>query len=394
MEQLNDFRATHKVLAEKQGLNEKVLDSYKFTPLKKFFEELNYTGERQEIQEQKTSFPTITYCDGVFTLEGELPQGIEVRPIKDYMNELKDLISEEHTLSHLHHSHFGEGLFIKVAKDAVIKTPVRLLNKLTDSKLSTPTHLIVAEKHSKVSFIEETIGSELPHTLLTETYIKASPGADVEHIFLDQESSLGLNHGTIHGEISKDSTIRSFIFHNSGKLNRKNLVLRLNEPGANGESYALFLTNEEEHSDVYTLIDHRAADTTSAQMAKGILDGNSKGVFTGKIFIRPDAQRVSSSQLNKNLLLSKKAQVHSQPQLEIFADDVKCSHGSTTGQLSDDEVFYFSARGIPSEKARTLLALGFGLEIVQKITNEEARNYLHEKVLKTLESKFDLGEKK
>src|SRR5690606_21635039 len=175
---------------------------------------------------------------------------------------------------------------------------------------------------------------------------------------------------------------------------RKNLVLRLNEPGANGESYALFLTNEEEHSDVYTLIDHRAADTTSAQMAKGILDGNSRGVFTGKIFIRPDAQRVSSSQLNKNLLLSKKAQVHSQPQLEIFADDVKCSHGSTTGQLSDDEVFYFSARGIPSEKARTLLALGFGLEIVQKITNEEARNYLHEKVLKTLESKFDLGEKK
>lgn len=394
MEQLNDFRMTHKVLAEKQGFNEKVLDSYKFTNLKKFFEGLTLSGGKTDIQAEKTIFPTITYTDGTFSVDGELPSGIEVRPIKDHLQELKPLLSDEHTLSHLHHANFGEGLYIKVGKDVVVKSPIRLLNKLNDSKLTAPTHLIVGEKHSKLTVIEETVGANLPHIFLSETYIKADAGAMIEHISLDEESTDGLNHGTVIADVAKDATVKSLMFHNSGKLNRKNLVLRLNEPGANGESFALFLTNKEEHSDIYTLIDHRAADTTSAQMAKGILDENSRGVFTGKIFIRPDSQRVASSQLNKNLLLSKKAQIHSQPQLEIFADDVKCSHGSTTGQLSDDEVFYFSARGIPAEKARTLLALGFGLEIVQKISNSEAREYLHGKVLKTLESKFDLGEKK
>jgi Fe-S cluster assembly protein SufD len=168
-------------------------------------------------------------------------------------------------------------------------------------------------------------------------------------------------------------------------------VINLNEAGAHGETYSLYLTDKNEHSDIYTVINHKSADTTSDQIAKGILDGDSKGVFTGKIHIHPKAQRVASGQLNKNLLLSKKAQAHSQPQLEIFADDVKCSHGSTTGQLSDDEVFYFQARGIPADKARNLLALGFGLEIVQKIENSKAREHVTGIIRTKLSEKFSLG---
>lgn len=394
MEMLNDFKATYKALSEKNGLKEKVLDSYKFTSLKKFFGELNYSGNKVSLEAPKTNFVTLTYLSGKLDIAGTLPAGVEVGLIKDHFNDVKDLLTDEHTLSALHHANFGLGLFIKIAKDAVVTHPLHIVNKLEASELLAPTHLIVADRNSKATIIEETVGGEILHTLLTETYIKAAAGAQIEHIFLDEESAEGLNHGTIHAEIARDATVKSFIFHNSGKLNRKNQVLRLNEPGANAESYSLFLTNQEEHSDLFTLIDHRAADTTSSQMAKGILDGNSKGIFTGKIFIRPDSQRVASSQLNKNLLLSQKAQAHSQPQLEIFADDVKCSHGSTTGQLSDDEVFYFNARGIPEDKAKTLLALGFGLEIVQKISNAEAKNYLHETILKTLETKFDLGGKR
>jgi Fe-S cluster assembly protein SufD len=174
-------------------------------------------------------------------------------------------------------------------------------------------------------------------------------------------------------------------------LNRRNLNLELLGPGANGESYNLYLTNGTEHSDINTIIQHRSADSTSQQIAKGILDGDSKGIFTGKIHIHPQAQRVASGQLNKNLLLSKKAQSHSQPQLEIFADDVKCSHGSTTGQLSDDEVFYFQARGIPAEKARTLLAHGFGLEIVLKIKDKTIRHKAESLVMESLKTKFELG---
>ena len=177
----------------------------------------------------------------------------------------------------------------------------------------------------------------------------------------------------------------------SGKLNRRNLNLELLDSGANVESYNLYLTNGTEHSDINTVIQHRAADTTSNQIAKGILDGDSKGIFTGKIHIYPQAQRVASAQLNKNLLLSNKAQAHSQPQLEIFADDVKCSHGSTTGQLSDDEVFYFMARGIPADKAKTLLAHAFGMEIVLKIKNKLVQSKAESLVMESLKMKFQLG---
>jgi Fe-S cluster assembly protein SufD len=139
------------------------------------------------------------------------------------------------------------------------------------------------------------------------------------------------------------------------------------------------------------VIHHLSADTTSDQISKGILSGNSKGVFTGKIHIHPQAQRVNSGQINRNLLLSPKAQIHSQPQLEIFADDVKCSHGSTTGQMSDEELFYFEARGIRPEKARTLLAHGFALEVVNKIKNKELKNKISELVLNELTLKFNIG---
>jgi Fe-S cluster assembly protein SufD len=174
-------------------------------------------------------------------------------------------------------------------------------------------------------------------------------------------------------------------------MNRRNGKIELTAPGANGESYNLFLTSNNEHSDINTEFVHAAADTTSNQIAKGILAGESKGIFTGKIHILKHAQRVASGQLNKNLLLSRKAQVHSMPQLEIFADDVKCSHGSTTGQLSDEELFYFQARGIPANKAKTLLAFGFALEIVKKITQEETRKRIESIVLNLLHRKFQIG---
>src|SRR5690606_40741349 len=137
--------------------------------------------------------------------------------------------------------------------------------------------------------------------------------------------------------------------------------------GSHGESYSLFLTEQSEHSDISTVINHISADTTSDQISKGILSDTSKGIFTGKIHIHPEAQRVASAQINRNLLLSPKAQIHSQPRIETFADDATCSHGSTTGQMSDAELLYSQARGIAPERARTILAHAFALEVVTAI---------------------------
>lgn len=388
---LKGFRENHISQFKGQGLTSPVIDGYKFTPLETFFGSLSQEEKVTSPVFQKTEFPTITFIDGRLDHSDTLPPGVELRMIKDHFEEIQGKLTQSNALSHLHHSLLNEGVFLQIEKNKEISKPIRILNILTSNKVIAPTHLIVAKPFSKITILEETTGGDVSHALINETYIVAEEGSQIEHIHLDQESVQGLNHGSVFAEVAKDATVRSLILHVTGKLNRKNLTLNLNAPGARGESYSLFLTHGTEHSDINTVINHKAADTTSDQIAKGILDGNSKGVFTGLIHIFPKAQRVASSQLNKNLLLSKKAQIHSQPQLEIFADDVKCSHGSTTGQLSDDEVFYFQARGIPADKARTILAHGFGLEIVQKIANKEARAFVSGMVMDHLSSKFEIG---
>lgn len=391
---LSDFKKTHLALFKTKGMQEVILDSYKFTNLETFFDglKLDTSLEEKKAVTFKSSLPTITFIDGEFKESDSLPQGITLKKVQDEFPKIKDLFTEANALSHLHHALLNQGVVIEVERKQEIKTPIRILNILTKPQVYAPTHLIIANELSKISVIEETRALPgVPHASISETYINAHRSSEVEHIGLELENEEGLNHSSVFAEVDQDATVRSLFLNASGKLNRKNLTLNLNAPGANGETYALYLTDKTEHSDIYTHINHKAADTTSDQIAKGILDDDSKGIFTGRIHIFPKAQRVASGQLNKNLLLSKKAQVHSQPQLEIFADDVKCSHGSTTGQLSPDEVFYFQARGIPADRARNLLALGFGLEVVQKIKNTEAQKHITAIIREKLAEKFSLG---
>lgn len=390
---LKSFREKHLGLFKTSGFAETTLDSYKFTNLDTFFSGLSYEPKNIDVNlpVYKASFPTITFIDGEFSTAEELPAGVKLTKLKDHFHDIKELFKSSNALSNLHHALMNDGVILEVSKNTEVTTPVRILNIITKSSIAAPTHLVIAHPMSKITVLEETRANEVSHANVTETYLFAHAGSMIEHIQVDREGEDGLNHGSVIAEVEQDATVRSFFFNTTGKLNRKNLVMNLNAPGANGETFSLYLTEGKEHSDINTVIHHRAPDTTSEQIAKGILDGDSKGVFTGLIHIHPKAQRVASSQLNKNLLLSKKAQVHSQPQLEIFADDVKCSHGSTTGQLSDDEVFYFQARGIPADRARTILAHGFGLEIVQKIADKKAREHVSAIIMENLSAKFRIG---
>lgn len=389
---LSELRSKFLHAFKEQGLRETVQDSYKFTNLETFFSALSFENtESKKSSVEHSTLPTIYLENGVFLNSDKLPAGITLRKISEEVETIKSYLTASNALSNLHHSLFEHGVFIEIDRKAHITTPIKIINTITKSDITSPTHFIRANSLSKITVIEETIGQGLAHANISETYINALDGSSVEHISLQEEAGEALNHVSLFSDVARDATVRSFIFHTSGKMNRTNLELNLNEAGSNGESYALFLTNGQEHSDISTVINHKHADTTSNQIAKGILDAESKGVFTGKIHIHPKAQRVASGQMNKNLLLSRKAQVHSQPQLEIFADDVKCSHGSTTGQLSPEEVFYFEARGIPQEKARNLLAFGFGLEVVQKIGNPEAQTYIAKIIKDNLVDKFSFG---
>jgi Fe-S cluster assembly protein SufD len=371
---LKDFRSTHLELFKKHGLKSND-EAYRFTKLETF---LDLTGATEEFNQldQSENYIDLVVKEGVITSSPQIP-GLSIKPLESELSQLK----LEHPLAELQLA-LTSGVEIEIAKNTKLPKPLRV-RQLAHA----PALVIKLGTHAEACLLEESTSS----LQLGMTVVQLEAGAQCEHIQLSTGNETSFNHADTQVSLKKDAKYRHVVLHLSGKLNRRNVNIDLLESGAHAESYNLYLTDKTEHSDISTQIQHKAADTTSDQIAKGILDGESKGIFTGKIHIHPKAQRVASGQLNKNLLLSKKSQAHSQPQLEIFADDVKCSHGSTTGQLSPEEVFYFQARGIPAEKARTLLAHGFGLEIVMKIENQTVRQQIEELVLKALEQKFQLG---
>ncbi len=392
---LSDFRLTHLELFKQKGLSALDPEAYKFTNLNTFIGALSYSAyEADEARFEDyldANFISLVFIDGELKNPKPVVAGLKVLTITESFTELSKTLKENNALSHLHHSLLGNGILLEIEKNVKLDKPIRLVNVVTRSGVTAPTFVIKANAFSEASILEENYDQAIAHAAINETYVYVETGAQLEHVQISHGSESALFHSSTQTYVARDGNYRNVLLNISGKLNRRNLNLELLDSGANGESYNLYLTNGTEHSDINTVIQHRAADTTSNQIAKGILDGDSKGIFTGKIHIYPQAQRVASAQLNKNLLLSNKAQAHSQPQLEIFADDVKCSHGSTTGQLSDDEVFYFMARGIPAEKAKTLLAHAFGMEIVLKIKNKRVQTKAESLVMESLKLKFQLG---
>jgi Fe-S cluster assembly protein SufD len=395
---LSDFKLTHLELFKQKGFGQKDPEAYKFTKVSTFMDALEtspYEGDEVRFEDYlDQNFYSLVFIDGV--LKSPLPTvaGVRFVTISEAFSQKSFELVDTNPLSHLHHAFLGGGIQIEIAAKTKVEKPIRLVNVVTRSGITAPTIVILAQAMSEASILEENYDQAIAHAVISESYIHVESGALIEHVQLSHGSETALMHSSTQASVARDGKYNNLLINLSGKLNRRNLGLELKEPGAHGESYNLYLTNKTEHSDISTVIHHRAPDTTSNQIAKGILDGDSKGIFTGKIHIHPQAQRVASGQLNKNLLLSNKAQAHSQPQLEIFADDVKCSHGSTTGQLSDDEVFYFMARGIPADKAKILLAHGFGLEIVHKISNKLSRNKVESLVMDALKTKFQLGSSK
>ncbi len=388
--ELAAFRKKHLDLFKSEGIYQD-LEGYKFTSLKSFNHIIAQSENKSEVlQKLSNDFITLNFIDGVLQENGQTVDGLSITSIESSLPLVLSTLSTKNPLTNLHHALLSNGVVIEIQKNKKIEKPIRIFSLSSNDNFQGQTIIIKAGVNSQATIMEVIEDGEIPRTFIQETYVVVENGANVEHIQVLANGNQSVVHSSTQVKVQASANYTNFTLNLSGKLNRRNLELELIGSGSNGESYNLYLTNNNEHSDINTIIHHRVADTTSNQIAKGILDGESKGIFTGRIHILPQAQRVISGQMNKNLILSKKAQAHSQPQLEIFADDVKCSHGSTTGQLSDEEVFYFETRGIPAKKAKTLLALGFGLEIVLKIQNKTTREEIEKMVMKTLKDKFQL----
>ncbi|MEX2589325.1 MAG: Fe-S cluster assembly protein SufD, partial [Chitinophagales bacterium] len=209
---------------------------------------------------------------------------------------------------------------------------------------------------------------------LQEIFVNAS--ARVEWYRLENENCPGIHVQSQKVKQEKNSYFKSWSFIKDVQKLRNNTYVQLTGPFAETNIYGLSFQNGKSHADNHILVDHAVEDCQSNQLFKGTYNDNSTAVFNGKVLVRKDAQRTNAFQSNKNLLLSEKATINSKPELEIYADDVKCSHGATTGQMNEDQLFYLQARGIEKEKAKAILNQAFLSEVLDYISIPELKNHL------------------
>jgi Fe-S cluster assembly protein SufD len=272
------------------------------------------------------------------------------------------------------------GTFIHIPNNKIVQKPV-IIYHITDAggakPVSMPRNLIVAGKNSQASVAEIYLtkgeGSSFTNTV---TEIVVQENANLEHTKIQNEGSQAYNIGTTQVHQARDSKFFSVTVSLNGAVVRNDLNIVLDDQNCEANLFGLYMPTGKTHIDNHSLVDHAKPHCYSNELYKGILDGKSTGVFNGKIFVRQDAQKTNAFQSNRNILLSKEASMNTKPQLEIFADDVKCSHGATTGQLDEDMLFYLRARGIGLDKAKALLMYAFAADIINQIKIESVKHYI------------------
>jgi len=286
----------------------------------------------------------------------------------------------------------GAGAFIYIPKNTTVAAPLHLLfvADAADNPVVSPRILVVAEENSSATLIESYAGTDKSRyftNAVTEVVLK--DGARLEHYKVQRESSQALHIATTAADLGANASYDTTTITFGAQLSRHDVHVTMDHEGAECWVDGLYLVTATQHTDTHSVIDHRKPHCTSHQLYKGILDGKSRAVFNGKIFVRHDAQKTDAMQTNKNLLLSNDARVDTKPQLEILADDVKCAHGAAVGQIEEDELFYLRTRGIHPDLARNLLTYGFAEEVIAKIKIDSIREQLDSAVLNRLNARLE-----
>jgi Fe-S cluster assembly protein SufD len=326
----------------------------------------------------------LVFVNGVFheaaSRIGALPAGLRVTRFAEALAQNSAALEhfaryadyQTHALTALNTALAQDGVVIEVGSGAMIDGFVHLVfigdagAGGGDAVMSHPRNLFVIGRNAQLSIAETYAGNGRCFTnVVSELF--AGEGSVVDHTKFETESPDGIHIGTLQIHQERDANVTSRTIAIGGGLVRNDVNTALLGEGASCSLEGLFIVDGSEHVDNHTVIDHARPHCTSNELFKGILDGNGRGIFDGTIIVRPDAQKTSSRQVNNNLLLSETAIVDSKPTLEIHADDVKCNHGSTIGQLDEEAMFYLRARGIGEEEARNLLIHAFAADIIDRM---------------------------
>lgn len=304
--------------------------------------------------------------------------------LESYFAKLADHKNEIFTAINTAYSE--DGAFIFIPDNTVVDLPIHLVYlSQGDSVISQPRNIIVSGKSSsaKVIITHESIGDGKSLTnSVTEIWVKENAHLSIDKVQYESDNSSHISTEQVYQHSDSNFTINTITLN--GGIVRNNLNIELDAPNCESNLYGLYLLKGNQHVDNHTLVDHKKPNCNSNELYKGIMDDKSTGVFNGKVFVRPDAQKTNAFQSNSNILLSDDATINSKPELEIYADDVKCSHGSTTGQMDKEAIFYLRARGLGEDSARNMLMYAFASDVIENIKVEA----LKEKINTFLEKKF------
>ncbi len=276
-----------------------------------------------------------------------------------------------------------DGACIHLGRDVVLEQPVHLLFVSTGMPdvMSVVRNVVIADAGSKATIIESYVSLDNEACLTSAvSEILLEGNAQIEHYKLEQESEATYHMAGIYVAQDRDSRFTSHNISFGGKLVRNDIQVALDGSGAECTLNGLYVTRGRQHVDNHTCIDHNQPHTSSNEVYKGVLDGRSRAVFNGRVVVHRDAQKTAAQQSNHNLLLSKDAEVDAKPQLEIYADDVKCAHGCTVGQLDKDALFYLRSRALDAETARNLLVYAFAADVLDRIRLQPVRKMLDEQL--------------
>jgi Fe-S cluster assembly protein SufD len=291
---------------------------------------------------------------------------------------------DHHAFTALNTGFIRDGAFVELQANAVVDEPIHLvfISEGEGHAVAHPRNLIVAAPNSRAAVIESYVSvRDSCYFTNAVTEISLGEGAHLDHYKLQRESEKSFHVGTVQARQARDSQLHSFSLAVGGTLARTNIYTSLDGAGATCTLNGLYLADGTQHIDNQTSIEHIAPNCPSHEVYKGVLDGRSHGVFNGKVYVHPEAQKTDGKQSNNNLLLSPSARVDTKPQLEIFADDVKCTHGATVGRLDEIALFYLNSRGIGPELARMLLTYAFAADVLEMIELEPLKKGLEEMVL-------------
>jgi Fe-S cluster assembly protein SufD len=359
------------------------------------------TVERDALQPftfAQSDWPSLVFVNGRYNAAlsnpGALAKGVRATDLSTTLRSAPALIEpwlgklsplDGRSFSALNAAFMSDGAVIHIAPDTQAPIPLHVIFVSDSSAAKGVAHLrnlIVAGRNSKATVIESYVSLGDSHYFTNAvTEVKVEAGATLTHYKIQRESQRAFHVHTIDAQQARDSHYVSFSFATGGALSRTNIYTNLDGEGCGATLNGLYMADEEQHVDHQTNIVHAQPNCFSREIYKGILSGSAHGVFNGKVYVYPIAQKTDGKQTNNNLLLSEHARIDTKPQLEIYADDVRCTHGATVGRLDEMALFYMKSRGVSADRARRLLTYAFAADVLETIEVQAVREELERATL-------------